>query len=473
MSTSLPNRVRVVATRLSLALLVPLLIACGGETPANPTPTRAPTVTPLPQAQATPRPRATATPPAAAPSAATLIDATFAKSLSENQEPVDPTEDFFPTETIYLSLEFEGRPQSGEVTAQFYWRDQQLAEASVDLADANSGVIFSIGQSTFAGFNLTHENPLPVSAQYRVEAFLDGEPLGTYPFMIIADPDAIPSFVSDAVLALGADDQYNPIDPTTEFANDEKVFLVGYGDFSQGSWLEAEWYINGLRDDASTRMLGPVAEDGEALGFSFSLLPENGWADGNHSVVLYLNDEEIGRYEFSVGGNLLAGTGSEELVIDELTPYAYDTGLFSIDVPADWELTDRSDTGRAAVTWFPTSGFGAIFVTIYADATTLTIEDLTTNGEEFVTSVFGDDPNFEILETSEQTDGSVLIAWASEPEIGGEPLQIVGLSYIEQRGDKVSLLTGVMPRDSYDELWETAFNRIVNSYRIDPNADLP
>jgi hypothetical protein len=461
-----------------MALCIPLLIACGGGGGGSePEPTRAPTVTPLPEEEPTPRPRPTATP---APEAtATLVDATFAKSLSENQEPVDPTETFFPNETIYISLEFEGRPESGEVAAQFYWRDEQLAEASVDLGDANSGVIFSIGQSTFAGFNLTHENPLPISDQYRVEAFLDGEPLGTYPFAVIAGENAIASEVIDAVLALGADENYNPIDPTTEFTSDDTVFLVGYGDFSQGAWLEAQWYVNGELDSGSTRMLGPVAEDGTNIGFSFSLLPDAGWVDGEHSVVLTLNGEEIGAYDFTVGEAAAPAPNPDTsgalppLAIGELAPYAFDTGLFTIDVPADWEFTDRSSSGSAAVSWVAAEGFGAIFVNLYADSNELTTEDLGTTGEEFVSNVFGDDPGFEIIETTPQSDGSVLVGWVSEPTFGDEPTAIAGLTYIEQRGDKVSILTVAMPREQYAELWEAGFNRIVNSYRIDPSADLP
>lgn len=62
------------------------------------------------------------------------------------------------------------------VKSEFFLGDESIAAAEVDFADVNSGVLLSLGQSTFAGFNLSHENPLPVSDEYRVESSLNGEP---------------------------------------------------------------------------------------------------------------------------------------------------------------------------------------------------------------------------------------------------------------------------------------------------------
>lgn len=86
--------------------------------------------------------------------------------------------------------------------------------------------------------------------------------------------------------------------------------------------------------------------------------------------------------------------------------------------------------------------------------------------------MFGPEPEFEILETTPQSDGSVLVAWTASPEINGAPLKLVGLTYVEQREDKISPLNALLLDAQYDELWDLHFQQIVNSYKIDPSVDI-
>lgn len=230
---------------------------------------------------------------------AELLDATLSKALGENQEAIDPSEEFYPDETVYISLEFKGRPKEGIVSAAFYFHDQLIAETDVDMADANSGVIFSLGESTYAGFSLSHEQPLPVSANYTVETMLDGDPLGSYSFEVVPPEDAIPSEISEVVLAEGADDEQNPINLTTTFAPDQEVFMVGRGDLGLSTWIQADWYVDGEYVEEGTRSL-TLEENAEDTGFYFSFVPDGGWPAGEHKVVLTMNDEEIETLSFVV-----------------------------------------------------------------------------------------------------------------------------------------------------------------------------
>jgi hypothetical protein len=405
-----------------------------------------------------------------------LVNATFAKSLSDNQEPVDPTDEFYPTETIYFSLEFDGRPKEGEVTSEFFLGDESIASASVDFADANSGVLISIGQSTFAGFNLTHENPLPISGDYRVESTLDGKKIGSFKFSVVPAADALPVNVSFATLAKGAEQDYTPIEPTDSFVAEDEVYLVGRGDFGVHSRLRIEWYVNGELDDAGSKVLGPLEENMADTGFSFYYRPDGGWAEGEHEAVLYVDDAKIESYAFTVGAAAVTPGGGvilgDPVAIGDLQTFSPDTGLFTIDVPSDWEMSDNSNELSANYSWTSPSNTAGVIVSIYANPEAQDEEALTTLGSEFVESVFGSEPDFEITEKTPQSDGSVLIAWTATPEIDGASVALVGLTYVEQRGDKISLLNALLPSDQYDALWDSHFNTIVNSYRIDPDAPI-
>ncbi len=293
---------------LASVLLLLALIGCGGED-ATPTPiiivvTPAPTqsefvtvvVTPPPP-QGEPTTEVIQPPPPAA--GVEILEATFAHGLTEDMQPVNPGAEFAPDETVYLSLRIKGRPKEGLVTAHFYWHDSPIAEASVDLADVNSGLLFSIGEDTFAGYTLTHEEPFPLSDQYRAELFYNDQPLGSVFFSVVPPAEAIPSQVKQVTLARGADENYNPIEPTTTFGFDQAVYLVGQGDLGVATWLQADWYIDGQLDEAGTRSF-TLEENIPDAGFSFSYLPEGGWPLGEHVVVLTMDDKEVGRYSFTI-----------------------------------------------------------------------------------------------------------------------------------------------------------------------------
>ncbi len=304
---------RDLKTLVCLGAILLVLVGCGGGG-ATPTPIII-VVTPPPPTQpesvtvvvTPPPPEDTATAEVVQPpppeAGIEVQEATFAHGLTEEMQPVDPGADFSPDETVYLSLRIRGRPEEGVVTARFYWYDSLIAEAGVDLADVNSGLVFSLGEDTYAGYTLTHEEPFPISDRYRTEVFYNDQFLDTYAFRVVPPPEAIPSQVTQATLALGADEEYNPIEPTTTFAVDEAVYLVGEGDLGVDTWLQADWYVKGELDEGGTRSI-TLEENIPNAGFAFSFLPDGGWPPGEHFVVLTMNDEEAGRYPFTV---LLAG----------------------------------------------------------------------------------------------------------------------------------------------------------------------
>jgi hypothetical protein len=228
-----------------------------------------------------------------------MLEAVFARGLTEQMEPADPDTAFAPDEAVYLSVKIKGRPKAGVVLARFFLGDVLIVEGSVDLADVNSGVLFSIGENTYAGYSFTHTEPLPISDNYRADIFFDGAPLGSAAFQVVPPEGAIASRIAQALLAKGTDADYNPIEPATTFAFDQEVFLVGRGDLGLATWIEARWYVNGQLDDTGTRSL-TLEENYQDVPFTFSFLPEGGWPQGEHWVVLTMNDREVGRYTFTV-----------------------------------------------------------------------------------------------------------------------------------------------------------------------------
>ena len=229
-----------------------------------------------------------------------ITEVKFAKELTEDMQPVDITNQFEPTDVINISIQISGRPKNGIVTARFLYSDQLIAEASVDLADANSGVFFSFGESSFVGFNLTHEEALLISPYYHVELFVDDHFVGDYEYQVIPPADAIPSVINTAIFAKGIDDAMEPVEPTNVFSPQDTVFLVGYGDIGNFSWLQAEWIIGNeiIVENCSTYVIADQNYPDDQFYFTCAL--DDGWPIGTHSVLLILDDIEILHEGFTI-----------------------------------------------------------------------------------------------------------------------------------------------------------------------------
>ena len=295
---NLMSILRLVMANLILMLT---LVACGNSTTGTPakistnTPPQqeSPTSTPIPTQKPTETP---------VQDTIKIQEVIFTHALNEDMTPTDETESFLPDQDIFISVRLDGNPKQGEIAASFTYDDQLIADAKVDLAQSrkDQGVIFVIGGDTYLGFSLSHDTPFPPSKRYQASLFINGEPAGEYPFQVTPPVDAIPTRLLSATLAKNVDaDTYEPINPSTTFSADEQVFLAGRIDLGNGSTLTAEWYIAGERDDNATRVITSEA-DSTDVPFYFTYLPEGDWPQGNHKVLLLINDDPVGEYEFTI-----------------------------------------------------------------------------------------------------------------------------------------------------------------------------
>jgi serine protease Do len=114
-----------------------------------------------------------------------VVEATFARGLSEQMEPVDPGNEFEPDQTVYLSVKLKGNPKEGVISAHFFYKDKEITRASLDLAQAREGgVAIVLGGNTLVGFTLSHDSPFPAGDEYEARLFINDEPAGTHSFSV-------------------------------------------------------------------------------------------------------------------------------------------------------------------------------------------------------------------------------------------------------------------------------------------------
>jgi len=109
----------------------------------------------------------------------------MAKGVDANFLPVDPTTTFLPTDTIFVSTGFTGSPSQSVVNGKFYYGDQFISEATLDITKAVTGDLVSYNGDTYTAFNLIPSDPWPVAATYRFELYIDGVKVGEYPFAVV------------------------------------------------------------------------------------------------------------------------------------------------------------------------------------------------------------------------------------------------------------------------------------------------
>ena len=231
------------------------------------------------------------------PTSITVRSVRYGTALGANQQIQNPVERFQPTDPVHVSVEIAGRPRGGTVTLRWPVGTEE-ATASVDLSSVNGGVFFSVGETTYVGGSLTHENPLPIGVYTTIVEF-NGAEIGRYPFEVGPPAGAIPSEVRTAVLSRDTTPDYQPIEPTTTFAPDQAVHLSGCGAFGNMTWIQAEWMVGAAIDPEGTRSL-TLQENVPSTCFAFNFRPANGWPPGTHTAILTMNDREVGRYPFTV-----------------------------------------------------------------------------------------------------------------------------------------------------------------------------
>ena len=158
--------------------------------------------------------------------------------------------------------------------------------------------------------------------------------------------------------------------------------------------------------------------------------------------------------------------------IDGLETYKHSSGLFQIDVPKGWTPKENKKPNEVIVLWFDPTKNALLSVDVFKAPTETTTEQLTTLLETFLKSTFGSRQGFVSEKPVQQKDGSVQIVWSYDESIKNITAKVQGNSFISRSGDKVTLITTGGVASQIPELKES-FDRVVNSYKVNPAVSIP
>src|SRR5919199_199357 len=161
-----------------------------------------------------------------------------------------------------------------------------------------------------------------------------------------------------------------------------------------------------------------------------------------------------------------------EVKIGNLETYNYKTGLFQIDAPKDWQPSDKSKPGEAIVLWYDPSKNSFLNVDIFKSPNQASSDQLTPLLQNFLKSSLGTKSDFAMEAPVTQPDGSVRIVWSFVETVGSRKARILGNSFIEPKGDKVSVLNIGVLEPQFDKL-QDSLTKVVNSYKVNPSIQVP
>jgi hypothetical protein len=247
---------------------------------------------------------------------------------------------------------------------------------------------------------------------------------------------------------------------------------------TDGSVLVVWGYDVTLSNGKTVRLLGnSFVEQRDSLISVFTLaLPDEQFDALREGINTLLNSYSIDTsvaVSGEAGGTSTGASDVLQVELGDLETYTYATGLFSIDVPRSWRLQDNSKAGEAILLWTDPTENGLLVVDILEQKEEQSSDQLVAFLQKFLNNSFKSEPDFTMDDPKGQSDGSQLIVWSyTATATGGAKVKLLGNSFIEQRGDKLSILTTAVPDEQFDTLKEGT-DTIINSYSIDPSAALP
>ncbi len=172
---------------------------------------------------------------------------------------------------------------------------------------------------------------------------------------------------------------------------------------------------------------------------------------------------------------ITSGANFQKVEAKDPQTYKYKTGLFSINVPKAWQPADRSKLGEVIVLWFDPTKNALIAVDIFKAPPNLTPDKSTALLQTFLKNTFGSKPNFAMEAPVKQSDGSVQVVWGyTESVKAGQTTAsgwVQGNSFVEVKGDKISLLTVGLLSTQFNNL-KDPLTKVINSYKVTPSVKI-
>jgi serine/threonine-protein kinase len=159
----------------------------------------------------------------------------------------------------------------------------------------------------------------------------------------------------------------------------------------------------------------------------------------------------------------------EPVVIGALAAYAHPSGVVTLQVPAGWALRDASRPDEITLAWLDATRNGGLLVSVFEDPNPYTEDQLGAILSGFLTRSYADLPAFRADAPISQPNGTIRMAWAYTAATAAGDVPLVGASLIDQRDNKIVILSLLLPAAQAAALAATA-EPLLTGYTLNPDA---
>jgi hypothetical protein len=160
---------------------------------------------------------------------------------------------------------------------------------------------------------------------------------------------------------------------------------------------------------------------------------------------------------------------TQEIIFGTPKIYNHKSGWFTLSVPGNWNIEDKSAEGEVVVSIGDPSENAIVVVRVYPPPQPRTQEQLGEVLKSFLSSRMGSFDGFVMGELKSQRDGSLGLYFKYNSVVDKVSYKMYGDAFIEQHNGLVGFIALIMPQNQYDTKKNSAYE-MVNSFRVTGSA---
>lgn len=167
-----------------------------------------------------------------------------------------------------------------------------------------------------------------------------------------------------------------------------------------------------------------------------------------------------------------AGRKTQLVDIADLTSYRYKSGIFSLDVPASWSVSDHSSDDEILVRFADKYNNGVALVDIFTFNVKQTDEQLSTILSNYLDRSYAAQHHYARQAGCTQAAKCRLAHWGYDVTLAnGDTTELKGKSMIEQRQKLIAVITVAGPAEQFPQLG-TVVDAMLNSFSLNPAIEI-
>lgn len=155
-----------------------------------------------------------------------------------------------------------------------------------------------------------------------------------------------------------------------------------------------------------------------------------------------------------------------DVVFGAFKSYRHSSGWFSMSVPENWTISEKSVEGEYIISITDPTENAAFVGRVWSSPDNMTEDELETILTTFLNDSLSDFLNFK-LGIPTQIDGKAKINFKYDSVIEAKTYPMIGESFIEQNGGIVGLTNFILPKDQSVKKRDL-INKMINSIKINP-----